>query len=105
VTLGASLTTALTGGGEPLAIMLRPGNAGSYTAEDHSEVTKLALPPLPRHLRRRVLIRADSGGGTHGFLRWLSVPGRRLPYSAGMTITEDIRQATGKVAHGLDAGL
>ena len=51
------------GSGEPLAIMLRPGNAGSNTAADHIEVTRLALAQMPRHLQRRVLIRADSGGG------------------------------------------
>jgi hypothetical protein len=39
---------------------------------------KLALAQLPGHLRRRVLVRADSGGGTHDFLAWLTKPGRRL---------------------------
>ncbi len=43
--------------------MLRPGNAGSNTASDHIQATRLALAQLPRCLRRRVLIRADSGGG------------------------------------------
>ncbi len=81
------------GSGEPLAIMLRPGNAGSNTAADHIDVAKLALAQLPRHLRRKVLVRADSAGGTHGFLKWLTAPGRRLQYSVGMTITEDIREA------------
>ena len=81
------------GAGEPLAIMLRPGNAGSNTAADHIEVTRLALAQLPRHLRRQVLIRADSGGGTQEFLAWLAKPGRRLAYSAGFTITEDIAAA------------
>ena len=81
------------GSGEPLAIMLRPGNAGSNTAADHIEATKLALAQLPRPLRRRVLIRTDSGGGTHDFLAWLARPGRGLDYSVGMTVTEDIQQA------------
>jgi hypothetical protein len=81
------------GAGEPLAIVLRPGNAGSNTAADHIEATKLALAQLPAGLRRRVLIRADSGGGTHGFLTWLTRPGRRLAYSVGFTITEDIADA------------
>jgi Transposase DDE domain group 1 len=40
-----------------------------------------------------VLIRTDSGGGTHDFLTWLTSPGRRLHYSIGMTITEDMYQA------------
>ena len=40
-----------------------------------------------------MLIRTDSGGGTHDFLAWLTSPGRRLHYSVGMTITEDMHQA------------
>jgi hypothetical protein len=81
------------GAGEPLAVMLRPGNAGSNTAADHIEATRLGLAQLPRHLRRRVLIRADSGGGTQDFLAWLTKPGRRLAYSVGFTITEEVQQA------------
>ena len=60
------------GAGEPLAILLRAGNAGSNTAADHIEATRLALAQLPQDTRRRVLIRADSGGGTHEFLAWLT---------------------------------
>ena len=85
------------GNGEPLAIVLRPGNAGSNTAADHVEAARLAVAQLPRHLRRKVLVRADSGGGTHGFLDWLTARSRRLHYSVGMTITEDIAAAIGKV--------
>jgi hypothetical protein len=81
------------GNGEPLAIVLRPGNAGSNTAADHIEAAGLALAQLPGRLRRKVLIRADSGGGTHEFLDWLTAKSRRLHYSVGMTITEDIRAA------------
>jgi hypothetical protein len=80
-------------GGEALGILLRPGNAGSNTAAEHIEVARMALAQLPRRLRRRVLIRTDSGGGTHDFLTWLSRPSRRLHYSVGMTITEEMQQA------------
>jgi Transposase DDE domain group 1 len=80
-------------GGEALAILLRAGNAGSNTAAEHIEVTRLALAQLPRRARRRVLIRTDSGGGTHEFLAWLASPSRRLHYSVGMTITEDMAEA------------
>jgi hypothetical protein len=83
------------GGGEPLAIQLRPGNAGSNTASDHIEITKLALAQLPAARRRQVLIRTDSAGGTHDFLTWLARPGRRLAYSVGMTITAGIEDAIG----------
>jgi Transposase DDE domain group 1 len=85
------------GNGEPLAICLRPGNAGSNTAADHIETARLAIAQLPRHLRRRVLIRADSAGGTHEFLDWLTAKSRRLHYSVGMTITVDIQAAIGQV--------
>jgi hypothetical protein len=44
------------GTGEALAVLLRAGNAGSNTAADHIEATRLALAQLPRHLRRRVLV-------------------------------------------------
>lgn len=81
------------GSGEPLAIVLRPGNAGSNTAEDHIEAVKLALAQLPARLRRQVLIRADSAGGTQEFVNWLAKPGRRLHYSVGMTITEEMQDA------------
>ena len=85
------------GNGEPAAIMLRAGNAGSNTAADHIEATRLSLAQLPRRQRRRVLVRTDSGGGTHGFLEWLAAPSRRLHYSVGMTITEDMQAAILKV--------
>jgi hypothetical protein len=85
------------GNGEPLAIVLRPGNAGSNTAADHIEAARLALAQLPRPLRPKALIRADSGGGTHEFLDWLTAKSRRLHYSVGMTITEAIQAAIGKV--------
>ena len=85
------------GNGEPRAICLPPGNAGSNTAADHIEAARLALAQLPRQLRRKVLIRAGSGGGTHEFLTWLTARSRRMRYSAGMTITEAVAAAIGKV--------
>jgi Transposase DDE domain group 1 len=85
------------GSGEPLAIVLRPGNAGSNTAADHIEATRLAVAQLPGHLRRRVLIRCDSGGGTHDFLAWLASPGRRLHYSVGFAMTDEVCHAIEKV--------
>jgi hypothetical protein len=85
------------GSGEPLAIVLRPGNAGSNTAADHIAATRLALAQLPKEMRRRILIRADSGGGTHEFLAWLAKPGRRLQYSVGFTMTDEICDAAGKI--------
>ena len=45
-------------------------------------------------------VRTDSAGGTHGFLDWLTAPSRRLHYSVGMTITEDMQAAILKVPAG-----
>ena len=87
------------GSGEPVAALLRPGNAGSNTAADHIETAQLALAQLPQRLRRgrQTLIRTDSGGGTHAFLDWLTRRGRWLSYSVGMTITDAIHQAVLKI--------
>lgn len=40
------------GSGEPVAGLLRPGNAGSNSAADHVTAAKLALPQLPARYRR-----------------------------------------------------
>ena len=87
------------GGGEPVAGLLRPGNAGSNTASDHIETARLALAQLPAKYRRgrRTLIRTDSGGGTHAFVAWLAQRGRWLSYSVGMTITDAIHAAVLKI--------
>ncbi|AGJ59465.1 putative transposase [Streptomyces sp. PAMC 26508] len=85
--------------GEPVAALLRPGNAGSNPAADHITATRLALAQLPRQRRRgrSTLIRTDSAGGTHEFVAWLAQRGKWLSYSVGMTITEQIHQAVVKV--------
>lgn len=83
------------GTGEAAALLLRAGNAGSNTAQDHITAGRLALAQIPAHLHTQVLIRTDSGGGTHGFLQW--VTSRRLKYSIGFTLTDDICAALLKV--------
>jgi Transposase DDE domain group 1 len=70
------------GTGEPLSVLLRPGNAGSNTAADHVTVIREALRQLPGHRPgtrpgRKVLIRIDSAGCTHGHApRTASAPPR-----------------------------
>jgi hypothetical protein len=87
------------GAGEPVAGLLRAGNAGSNTAADHITATQLALAQLPKRFRRgrRTLIRTDSGGGTHEFVNRIAARGRWLSYSVGMTITDTIHQTVLKV--------
>ncbi|MET8136529.1 IS1380 family transposase [Streptomyces sp. NPDC005251] len=87
------------GTGEPVAALLRPGNAGSNTAADHITATRQALAQLPKKYRRgrQTLIRTDSAGGTHDFVAWLTQRGRWLSYSVGMVITDAIHQHVLKV--------
>lgn len=87
------------GTGEPVAALLRPGNAGSNTAADHIATAQLALAQLPKKYRRgrQTLIRTDSAGGTHDFVSWLAQRGRWLSYSVGMTVTEAIHEHVLKV--------
>jgi hypothetical protein len=58
------------GTGEPVAALLRPGNAGSNTAADHIATAQLALAQLPKKCRRgrQTPIRTDSADGTHDFV-------------------------------------
>ena len=72
---------------ELLAIMLRPGNAGSNHAEDHIDVLTRAITQIPKAHRNHLLVRADGAGATHQLLDWLTaqghVRGRRVEYSIG----------------------
>jgi hypothetical protein len=62
-------------GGEPLAGLLRNGNAGSNTAADHITVVEQSLASLPAGWRPdrndptapTVVVRSDSAGATHAF--------------------------------------
>ena len=79
------------GTGEPLAVLLRAGNAGSNTAADHIAVTREALRQLPSHRPgnmpgRRVLVRVDGAGSTHKYLAWLTA--QRLSYSVGFSLPD-----------------
>ncbi len=81
------------GTGEPLAIALRPGNAGSNTAAGHLAVLRDALRQLPGHragtpLGRKVLVRIDGAGCSHAVLDWLHA--QRLSYSVGFALPDDI---------------
>jgi Transposase DDE domain group 1 len=72
---------------ELLAIMLRPGNAGSNHAGDHIAVLTRAIAQIPAARRNHVLVRADGAGATHQLLNWLTdqgqVRGRGVEYSVG----------------------
>jgi Transposase DDE domain group 1 len=78
--------------GEPLAAILRPGNAAAHTAADHFEVLQLALEQLPEaDLDREILARADIGGRTHAFTQDCRDAGIR--FSVGYEVDERVRGA------------
>ena len=87
------------GTGEPVAMLLRPGNAGSNTAADHLTVIRDALRQLPfpttGRIGRKVLVRTDAAGCTHQVVDWLSA--RRLSYSLGFTLSQDIVDRIGRI--------
>ncbi len=82
-------------GGEPLAGVLRPGNAGANTAADHIGVLVGALDQLPDEIRdgqgTRILVRTDSAGCTHAFLD--AVVEMECSFSTSMSIDERSRTA------------
>jgi hypothetical protein len=89
------------GTGEPLAILLRRGNAGSNTVDDHVTVLRAALAQLPGHGGGRrpgknVLVRVDGAGGTHGLIDWLTR--RRLAYSVGFSLPGDLASIQKRLA-------
>jgi Transposase DDE domain group 1 len=78
--------------GEPLAGLLRPGNAAAHTAADHFEVLQLALEQLPEaDLDRKILARADIGGRTHAFTSDCRDGGIR--FSVGYEVDGRVREA------------
>ncbi len=78
--------------GEGLAGMLRPGNAGFNTADDHIAVFDEALAQLPEETKTAgLLVRCDRGGATHKFLDHVADQGFR--FSVGIDLTEPVREA------------
>ena len=56
------LTSWCTNIGDALAVMQRPGNAGSFTAADHIAVLKAAFTQIPAQWRTDVLVSIDARG-------------------------------------------
>lgn len=77
--------------GEPLAALLRPGNANANDAADQIAVLDAALAQLPKDARGRVLVRGDAGSGVKAFLAHVVDLG--LEFSVGMNIRGPILDA------------
>ncbi len=78
---------------EALGGVLRPGNAGANTAEDHKMVLDRALAQIPaRHIENmEILVRCDSAGATHGLADHCREHAMR--FSVGYELTEPVRAA------------
>jgi hypothetical protein len=78
--------------GEPLAGLLRPGNAPAGTTADLAELVDLALAQLPAAAATQpVLVRSDSAGGSSR-LAW-HLRDRRVGFSLGMQTDAHVREA------------
>jgi hypothetical protein len=76
--------------GEPLAGILRPGNAAPGAASDLIELVDLAVAQLPAE-ERPVLVRSDSAGGSSK-LAW-HLRERGIGFTLGMQIDAHVREA------------
>ncbi len=83
--------------GEPLAGLLRPGNAGSGTATDYIEVLDASLTQLPiSPTEHEIIARSDSAGASHHFLN--ACRERQVRFCVGHALTETMAQAVTSVA-------
>jgi hypothetical protein len=91
------LTAWCTNIGDALAVMQRPGNAGSFTARDHIAVLTAAFAQIPAAWRTDVLVSIDGAGASHEIINHLSglntalahgKRGRRVEYTIGWPVDE-----------------
>jgi hypothetical protein len=83
--------------GDALAVMQRPGNAGSFTAADHLAVLKAAFAQVPAGWRTDVLVSIDGAGASHEVIEYLTAlntapehgrRGRRVEYTIGWPVDD-----------------
>jgi hypothetical protein len=85
---------------ESLAMLLRPGNAGSNTFTDHLAVLTAAIRQIPSRFRSKLLVRVDGAGASHELIsHLLSLSSRRrtVLFTSGWAITEADEQAIRKL--------
>jgi hypothetical protein len=76
---------------ESLAMLLRPGNAGSNTFADHAAVLTAAIRQIPARMRSRLLVPVDGAGASHELIsHLLSLCTRRraVLFTCGWAITQ-----------------
>lgn len=90
------LIASLDATGEALAVLLRPGNAGSGTAADHITVLNASLAQLPLDpAARQVIVRTDAGGTSQEFAAYCRE--RNVRFIGGIAL----RDTVGAVVLGL----
>ena len=90
--------------GEPLGAIFRSGNAGANDADDHLELLDQVIAVLPGEyqlghepgddaslVRHHIVVRADSAGASHGFVRGLVEA--NIEYSIGHPVDSGVREA------------
>ena len=86
------LMSYLDATGEPLAGLLRPGNAGSGTAADYVRVLEDSLAQLPINPdEHEVICRSDSAGASHVFLD--ACRERHVRFVIGHPLTTEVASA------------
>ena len=87
--------------GELLAIIPRPGNAGSNTAADHIAIIDAAIAAVPAKWRHNLLVTIDGAGSSHAVVEHLTKlnarPGWSVAYSVGFDLDERVRVAIGQL--------
>jgi hypothetical protein len=83
------------GTGEPVAAVLRPGNANAGTAADHEAVLDLLEAQLTDRERAALVVRTDTAACTHAFLSLLTRRGHG--YTVGFYARADVAEAIGQV--------
>jgi Transposase DDE domain group 1 len=83
--------------GDALAVMQRPGNAGSFTAADHLAVVAASFAQIPAGWRTDVLVSIDGAGASHQVIDYLTAlntapahgrRGRRVEYTIGWPVDD-----------------
>lgn len=87
------LVASLDATGEALAVLLRPGNAGSGTATDHitvldASLAQLPLDPAALPPARQVIVRTDAGGTTLEFAA--ACRDRKVRFIGGFQLRETL---------------
>jgi len=88
---------------ECLAMLLRPGNAGSNTFSDHKDVLTAAIRQVPARFRQKIMVRVDGAGASHDLIRHLlslASARRKVLFTCGWMITAADEDAIRKLPAG-----